>query len=340
MSISVGIPAYNHEGTIRDAVESLLNQTWPPDEIVVSDDHSTDHTRAILAEYEDQIRVATPEQHLGMAANYTFVGTMLSSDFIVLMSSDDMAMPHFIETLSRGRSICNDAVLIWTPVERIDMDGKFLRLDPADCGSQPEVARPPSTYLQTVPGLRMNINASAIRRTAFEKCGGFHHDIWGDWELLFRLAGLGPFVCVPKPSLHYRTYPRSGAETLTRLQAALDASTIIGGRCIPEVAATLPSRDRRRLLAASRSMFEIRLAHSCDQESVDRGEIVDQMEEWARVVRGGRLLERFGRGRPIRYPGRWVHPPGRWISSAMRRLRGSKNRLRKLRGSADRWEGW
>ena len=50
--VTVGIPCFNAETTIRRAVESVLAQTWPHREILIVDDASTDSSRSILADLE------------------------------------------------------------------------------------------------------------------------------------------------------------------------------------------------------------------------------------------------------------------------------------------------
>jgi len=48
IKVSVVIPAYNAEDTLRATLESVLRQTIAPHEILVMDDGSTDHTRTLL----------------------------------------------------------------------------------------------------------------------------------------------------------------------------------------------------------------------------------------------------------------------------------------------------
>ena len=55
MKLSVIVPAYNAEKTIRQSLDSILAQTRPVDELIVINDGSTDGTEKILQEYRDAI---------------------------------------------------------------------------------------------------------------------------------------------------------------------------------------------------------------------------------------------------------------------------------------------
>src|ERR1700694_1884927 len=56
LTLSVGIPTFNQADTLVQTLESLLTQTRPPDEIVVSDHYSTDHTQQVISRYADRIQ--------------------------------------------------------------------------------------------------------------------------------------------------------------------------------------------------------------------------------------------------------------------------------------------
>ena len=61
MKLSVVVPAYNQGPFVGETLESLLTQTRPADEILVSDNHSTDETPRVLEAYRDRIRVVRPK---------------------------------------------------------------------------------------------------------------------------------------------------------------------------------------------------------------------------------------------------------------------------------------
>lgn len=60
LTLSVGIPTFNQADFLEETILSLLNQKRPPDEIVISDHYSTDHTPDIIAKYASQVRGLKP----------------------------------------------------------------------------------------------------------------------------------------------------------------------------------------------------------------------------------------------------------------------------------------
>ena len=102
MKLSVIVPAYNAEKTIRQSLDSILAQTRPVDELIVINDGSTDGTEEILQEYRDAypdcFRFRTVENGgQGRARNIGF--DLSSGDWIGYVDSDDWIDPEMYERL-------------------------------------------------------------------------------------------------------------------------------------------------------------------------------------------------------------------------------------------------
>src|SRR5690348_14159560 len=88
--LSVGMPLYNNARTVGRALESLLAQTERDLEIIVSDDGSTDDTRAIVDEYarrDSRIRVFYQQKNLNYG-NFRFVLARARSPFFMFAAGD------------------------------------------------------------------------------------------------------------------------------------------------------------------------------------------------------------------------------------------------------------
>lgn len=91
-TVAVIIPTYNRTQFLVQALESVLNQSRPPDEIIVVDDGSTDATADVLAGYRDRIRyLHKPNGGLPSALNFGLAAT--NADYIGILDDDDLAMP-------------------------------------------------------------------------------------------------------------------------------------------------------------------------------------------------------------------------------------------------------
>jgi glycosyltransferase involved in cell wall biosynthesis len=90
--VSVVVPAFNGEAFIEQTLVSLLSQTYPHLEIVVSDDVSSDGTHAILEKFKDNPRVVVllNNQNLGLNRNLQSAIKMTHGDFICICGQDDL----------------------------------------------------------------------------------------------------------------------------------------------------------------------------------------------------------------------------------------------------------
>ncbi|MCQ2199983.1 MAG: glycosyltransferase [Paludibacteraceae bacterium] len=99
--ISIAIATYNGAKYLREQLDSLYRQTRVPDEVVVSDDCSTDSTRAILEEYHQShglIYIAN-EHNLGFNRNFENALMHTTGDYVLICDQDDIWFDNKVETL-------------------------------------------------------------------------------------------------------------------------------------------------------------------------------------------------------------------------------------------------
>jgi glycosyltransferase involved in cell wall biosynthesis len=101
-SLSILIPTYNNRvAMLRETLESVVRQSMTPRnlEVIVSNDNSTDETRAVLDEYKlrmPNLRVFHQEQRLGGPGNWDFLLTQATGEFVFLLCDDDALAPDFV----------------------------------------------------------------------------------------------------------------------------------------------------------------------------------------------------------------------------------------------------
>lgn len=98
--VSIGMPVYNGEKYIRNALDSLLNQTFPNFELIISDNASTDRTKEICCEYaskDSRIRYFRQAENNGAIANFQFVLDQASGEFFMWAAYDDLWSSNFLK---------------------------------------------------------------------------------------------------------------------------------------------------------------------------------------------------------------------------------------------------
>lgn len=97
MSVSVVIPTFNREKTIRRCIDSIVNQTYPAFEIIVVDDGSEDRTLDILqSEYKDVVKIVK-QVHKGAQAARNAGILAANGEYIAFLDSDDEWLPNTLE---------------------------------------------------------------------------------------------------------------------------------------------------------------------------------------------------------------------------------------------------
>lgn len=121
MSISVCIAAFNGANYIREQILSVLPQLDENDEIVVSDDGSTDNTIAILKSFKDQrIKLLVNEGKHGFIWNFENALKEAKGDVIFLCDQDDIWKPEKVKVALQA---LKDHDIVLHDAEIIDKDG-------------------------------------------------------------------------------------------------------------------------------------------------------------------------------------------------------------------------
>ena len=100
--ITVCITSYNHEDYVRQAIDSVLNQTYKNIEIFVYEDCSTDRTFEILKSYSDKINLIQHRQNLGSKAVHETINKAIANatgEYFYRLDSDDFIESDYFELM-------------------------------------------------------------------------------------------------------------------------------------------------------------------------------------------------------------------------------------------------
>lgn len=216
LTSSVALITYNGEAFIEEQLKSIIEQTHPPDEIIVSDDASTDETLARVTQIARSsplpIIILKNRDRLGVTKNIERAVRRCTSDIVFLSDQDDMWLTHKIASylgyfakMPHVNAICSDAQLVdvhlrplgytlWQTKhysQKIDIDY-----------NKPVLFR---NLLRSnlVCGATLAFRASRVPMI-FPIGDGWMHDAW----IGALCAGSGSLLMIHTPTILYRQHPK------------------------------------------------------------------------------------------------------------------------------------
>jgi GT2 family glycosyltransferase len=204
-SFSVVVAAYQAASTIGAAVESALAQTYPPVEVIVCDDGSTDDLPGALLPFRGRIECIRQDNR-GEAAAKNAAARRASGDFVSILDADDVYLPGRLEALADAAARRPDLDMLTTDAF-LEVGGLAVRRC-YNASWSFEVAD------QRGEILRRNFvfGLAAVRRSTLLAAGGFDEELRHatDWDCWLRLIVSGSRIgLVPVPLARYRIGPDS-----------------------------------------------------------------------------------------------------------------------------------
>lgn len=150
--VSIGMPVYNGEGYIREALDSLLSQTYQDFELIISDNASTDGTEVICLEYAQKdfrIRYVRQLENQGPAANFQFVLDEAKGEYFMWAAHDDFWGGDFLSAGIEALAVDQDAVAAFGRVEYVNNENKVFLIDLPPYGLRNNQYCRTATYLST-----------------------------------------------------------------------------------------------------------------------------------------------------------------------------------------------
>lgn len=179
---SVIIPVYNRHHPVREAIESVLCQTFSDFELIVVDDGSTDGTSAIADEYRGRIAYARRE-HRGVSAARNAAIAISSGPWLAFLDSDDRWLP---EKLSRQADYIrrNPAVMIH------QTDEQWIRRGRPVNPRLRHLKREGDIFAASLGLCLISPSATVLSRRCFERYGPFDENLPAceDYDLWLRIT--------------------------------------------------------------------------------------------------------------------------------------------------------
>lgn len=209
--VSVGLPVYNGEKYLADALDSILGQTLGDIEVVISDNASTDRTAEICQEYaarDPRIRYHRQATNLGGAPNFNFVFLESRGRFFKWAAHDDICAPLLLESCVAALEEHPDHVVAYTREYMIDDIGNRI----GERGSTPKFASA-EPHVRVATALSSKVDGGppsaifGVMRRSVLKQTRLHGGYTGsDRVLMVELALRGPLYEVNEPLFSNRDH--------------------------------------------------------------------------------------------------------------------------------------
>ncbi len=213
--ISVIIPVFNGEKTIKETIESVLRQTFTDFEIIVINDGCQDLTVEIVSSIQDTRIHVYSYPNAGLAASRNRGIVCATGEYIAFIDADDMWTSDKLEAQFNALQTNHNAAVAYSWTDYIDQSSQFLRK-----GSHLTVNGNIYSHLLVLDFLENGSNP-LIRKQAFAEVGNFDESLTAaeDWDLLLRLASRYHFVCVASPQILYRISGNSMSANVLQQEA-------------------------------------------------------------------------------------------------------------------------
>lgn len=215
VTISVALATYNGERYLPEQLESLLAQSAPPDEVVVSDDASTDDTNRLVEDFCERapfpVSHIVNERRIGFAENFLQAANRCRGDWVLFCDQDDVWLPdkievvkHFVCSTDRPCLIAHAALvadeeLRPLPGKRIGAGGRSWRRREGGLWDVPP------GFCQAVNRRLLSFDQRSRPVGPVDRNSRMAHDRW----TYFVANALGTVRRIERPLAVYRRHPRT-----------------------------------------------------------------------------------------------------------------------------------
>ena len=212
MLVSVAIPAFNGADYLREAIDSVLAQTYRELEVIVVDDGSTDHTAKVCASFGERIKYVYQENDGTNGAGARAAAVRAATgEWVAILDQDDRWLPGKIEKQLAALRAMPEAEISFTGFRAIDAEGQ-----PVD---DPILTSPHGDVFHLLLSVNPYCASSAlIKRTAIEKYGiPAPRPGPADYEWWLHFGRHCQVAVVPECLTEYRTHAENYSGNMTRL---------------------------------------------------------------------------------------------------------------------------
>jgi hypothetical protein len=226
--VTVGIPTYNRSAYLREAIDSVLGQTFGDFQLLISDNASTDGTEDMVREYgkaDKRILYHRFPRNCGLARNLGHVLMSPKSEFVAFLPDDDLWLPHHLTRALESLQSVPNAILFSCTAQSFGRGAGhgFHRPYWLNGSKSPEVI---DTRKRFVPWLKESpVAASSVvfRGAARSEVTWYNDDRFGpmDWLFWGQISMCGLSIFDPVVGARYRWHEGNQSNALMKGKVAI-----------------------------------------------------------------------------------------------------------------------
>ncbi len=217
--VSIVFTSYNHKEYLKQALDSLINQTYSNLEIIIIDDCSTDGSQEILKQYEHHkninLKLSTVNSGSYVKAS-NYGASFASGEYILFAQCDDYAEPHQVETLVKIITNNPSVGVAFSKSILVDEKGNTISDDFVGREKKFKTAVGKSGFIKggemkgflSFSCVIPNLSAALIRRGLFNHINGLSDKylVVADWEFWLDMTEVTDFYYVATPLNYFRQH--------------------------------------------------------------------------------------------------------------------------------------
>ncbi len=210
--VSIALCTYNGEAYLREQLDSIVNQSYSPIELIAVDDCSTDNSLKILQEYAVKypiIKIFVNSENLGYIKNFEKALQLCSGDYIALSDQDDI---WDLKKVEKQVHTIGNHLLLYHDSEFVDQNGQSLNRKMSDImnlyrGNQPEAF----LFFNCISG-----HSVLMKKELRDDLLPFPDTYFHDWWMGYVATNLGSIDFLNESLVKYRQHQKADTNILKR----------------------------------------------------------------------------------------------------------------------------
>ena len=213
--VSVLMPAYNAASFIKEAIESVLDQTYTDYELVIVDNCSTDNTGEIISKYlsDKRIKYYRNETNIGVVGNFNKCFSYAQGNYLKILCADDKFHPQLLEKFVAAMDQYPNVAIVASYTQEFGLSAQVLK--------------PPVSHLingkQLTYEILNNWNyfghpSNVMFKKSGLEVGGFRKEyLWmSDWEMWLRILSTGDAYFIPEVLSYTRFHEKQVTSAIVK----------------------------------------------------------------------------------------------------------------------------